>query len=314
MTASGRARGSGTASPGPAPVGRPDSLAARLAGLARTGFDRLLPPACIGCGRGLPPGSTPACAACLHRLPAVPHPRCRRCGATRPAGLTVPACFECESWPAELAVARAPFRMEAGAARLVHGLKYGGWTALAHPMAGRMVAEARRVAAALGEVACAHGVEPGSPALVPVPLSPARLRERGFNQAGLLARALAERTGWRFAPVLERRRTGRRQARLGRRERTRNVEGLFRAGERLPGAAILVDDVVTTGSTAAACAAALARAGTRPAGVVSFARAARALGDAGPTDRGAKHPAPARGPGGAAKASSRSHERSEVEA
>lgn len=155
-------------------------------------------------------------------------------------------------------------------ARLVHALKYGGWVALARPMAHEMVPALCRLARTIG-------VGEESPSLVPVPLAPARLRERGFNQARLLALHLARATGWRLQPVLRRRRTGPSQMRAGRRERATNVRGGF---DCLPGGSVaergrhlvLVDDVVTTGETVAACARALQRAGSRSVGVVSFAR------------------------------------------
>lgn len=259
----------GTCAPAlPAEAGRSAPV-----GLGRRLLDALIPPACVDCGAGLPPARPPVCALCWHRLPRIPPPHCERCGATHPgagAGLAAAgACPDCQDWPEALRRAAAPFRMEAGAARLVRGLKYGGWRSLAEPM-GRAMAEAARRLAPPGEGAV----------LVPVPLAPARARERGFNQAELLARALGEATGWPCVSALVRVRTGRRQARLGRRGRSGNVKGAFHAaaGSRRRRLAVLVDDVVTTGSTAAACAEALLEAGTPCAGVVSFARASTPLG------------------------------------
>lgn len=173
--------------------------------------------------------------------------------------------------------------MEGTAAVLVHALKYGGWQRLAEPMGEAMAPTARGLASAK---------EPT--VLVPVPLAAARLRERGFNQAVLLARSLAEGTGWPVWEGLARRRTGRRQASLGRAARVENVQSLFVGRSELGSAqeharALLVDDVLTTGATAAACAVALEEAGTPCAGVVSFARASAPLegrADARPPGRG----------------------------
>lgn len=102
--------------------------------------------------------------------------------------------------------------------------------------------------------------------VVPVPLHPARLRQRGFNPATLLARSLARAHGLALAPRgLERVRDTASQTGLDRRARALNVAGAFRArrGERIPARVWLVDDVVTTGSTLAEAARALRRAGAR---------------------------------------------------
>lgn len=123
----------------------------------------------------------------------------------------------------------------------------------------------------------------GPALLVPVPLAPARLRERGYNQAELLAEALARELGWPCRAALNRRRQGRRQVRSGRADRALNVQGAFRVEPSFLAAAgakngleelpiVLVDDVITTGATACACAAALEAAGLGCAGAVSFAR------------------------------------------
>jgi ComF family protein len=119
----------------------------------------------------------------------------------------------------------------------------------------------------------------GEPLLVPVPLSTARERERGFNQAELLARVLASRTGWRWLQVLERRPGGRRQARLARHARSENVRELFGAlhvGDASSDI-LVVDDVLTTGATARACAETLHEAGFARVSVVTFARTLRPL-------------------------------------
>lgn len=256
--------------------GRPAGPAPWLGRLAA----RLFPPSCVLCGTCEEPGRAPVCRRCWSRLPRAVPPRCDRCGAPSPSFADgVRACGECLRWPDGLGRARAPFLMEAGGAALVHALKYGGWTALAGRM-GRAMAGPARVAAA------GPGDAPGEPAvLVPVPLPPARLRRRGYNQAGLLAEALAAELSWPCDRALEATSGGPRQARLGARYRRENARGRFRArppaesgprGEAGGPAALVVDDVLTTGSTAAACAVALARAGWRPLGAVTFARAVSA--------------------------------------
>ena len=109
---------------------------------------------------------------------------------------------------------------------------------------------------------------------VPVPLHRSRLVERGFNQAALLASALADSRGGSFAPrALVRSRRTEQQARLGRTERERNVREAFAARPGpVPRCAILVDDVVTTGATALACVRALRQAGSEVLAVAALAR------------------------------------------
>ena len=111
--------------------------------------------------------------------------------------------------------------------------------------------------------------------LVPVPLHASRLVERGYNQSALMARSLRSRWKLECAPLaLERRIATTRQAGLGLREREVNVRGVFgaRHPERLADRPILlVDDVVTTGSTALGCIEALRRSGARPIGVLCVA-------------------------------------------
>jgi len=155
----------------------------------------------------------------------------------------------------------------------VHALKYGGWHRTAPDLARRMA-----------RVSWPVDVLEERRALVPVPLSNKRLRERGYNQSLELANALA--TYWRlpvWTNVLERRRHTETQTRLTPGERLRNVSGAFRAPPSartaLRGAhLVVVDDVVTTAATLNACAAALCDGGARVVSFVTFGRAP-ALGD-----------------------------------
>lgn len=155
--------------------------------------------------------------------------------------------------------------LEPPADALVHALKYQGWRELAPLMAERMAvldpgAEAR-----------ARGV------VVPVPTTRGRRRRRGYNQAALLARALAARLDRPLVDALRRGGERRTQVSLHPSERRANVREAF--APVLPDAArvaglpvVLVDDVLTTGATVSAAASALERAGASGVCVVAFAR------------------------------------------
>jgi ComF family protein len=112
--------------------------------------------------------------------------------------------------------------------------------------------------------------------IVPVPLHPARLRRRGYNQAALLARELGRRVG---LPVeeraLQRVRATRSQMRLSAADRRRNVQGAFRCADgRVRGRRVLLlDDVCTTGATLEACADALRAGGAESVWALTLARA-----------------------------------------
>jgi ComF family protein len=146
--------------------------------------------------------------------------------------------------------------------RLVHQLKYRGWRALAAPLAAAM--------AAIDWPADAH-----EPALViPVPTTARRMRERGYNQAQLIAHELAAATHRRMQPRLRRVSGARTQTTLQPAARAANVAGAFVADDSVAGAhVLLVDDVLTTGATAAECARVLADAGACCIRLVTFARA-----------------------------------------
>jgi ComF family protein len=143
-------------------------------------------------------------------------------------------------------------------------LKFEERSDLVGPLAGLLVPALRPLALTAGD------------AFVPVPLHRARLVERGYNQAALLARALARATGASFAPrVLERTRRTEQQALLGREARRDNVSDAFVVRRRWTGGrVVLVDDVVTTGATALACIEALRAQDAEPIFVLALARAA----------------------------------------
>ena len=202
-------------------------------------LETLLPPACAGCGRF----GAALCDSCsaMCRAPSRPEDRFL---------LPDPGVVVGE----HVTVAIAAFAYEGTLRKVLGRVKY---------------ASAARVVRTLAEMAApsvdALTALSGPATLVPVPLHPQRERERGFNQAGLLARGLARGRGLRIDDVLERARPTERQHGLDRAGRLRNLSGAFhlRAGERAPTVAIVVDDILTTSATMETCAAVLVEAGTR---------------------------------------------------
>ncbi|MGH7504872.1 MAG: ComF family protein, partial [Longimicrobiales bacterium] len=149
--------------------------------------------------------------------------------------------------------------------RIVHQLKYRGWRALSGPMAERMAS-----------LRLPEDVDVEARLVVAVPTTAVRLRERGYNQADLIAHAFARRTGRRVRSLLVRRGVSGSQTRLQPASRATNVAGTFAmAGdERLDRVhLLLVDDVLTTGATALECARVLVEAGARCVSMITFARA-----------------------------------------
>lgn len=246
--------------------------------------DLVLPSACAVCRQPHTAGLDGiVCATCLSRVVPLGWPQCERCGQPRlspriplPTDIerTVGSeilgpCRWCERLHPAIRAVRSVCRMDDGSgAMLVHALKYGGWHAVAPAMARRMA-----------RLAWPQDVLDERVALVPVPLAGARERERGYNQAERLARALG--ASWAlpvWTDVLCRTRSTNSQVRLTPSERASNVCGAFAvqatATARLRGAhVILVDDVITTAATINAAAQALVDGGTRIISCVTFGRA-----------------------------------------
>jgi ComF family protein len=148
--------------------------------------------------------------------------------------------------------------------RTLGRLKYAGAGRVAEPLAVAAVPALRR----LLEIAGPEAV------LVPVPVHPARERQRGYNQAQLLAVALGRAVEAGVASVLVRRAATERQHRLDRAARLRNLRDAIetRPGVSVPAVAVVVDDILTTSATLEACASVLRRAGTRAAFGFAIAR------------------------------------------
>jgi ComF family protein len=207
----------------------------------------LFPQKCIGCGEE----GNLLCRSCLKTLPRIVPPICPRCGRPQPSGITCPVCVARKS---SIDGIRSPFKFEGVAREAVHQLKYKNLRSLAAPLA------------ALLEEYISRNPIPAE-ILVPVPLHPRRLKERGYNQSGLLAKELGKLIS---LPVdencLVRRKYVLPQARTQSvEERKRNMQDAFTCiNSRLQNRQVLlIDDVSTSGATLDACATALKSAGVR---------------------------------------------------
>lgn len=223
----------------------------------------LLPGACLACGGGVGPADPLFCPACQGRWRALPEPQCGRCG--QPTALLASGCRICAAWPDGLGRARSAAWLDDAARQAVHALKYDGWRRVAPLLARRMAPLVPK-----------HG----GVTLVPIPLAAARERRRGYNQAGVLAGALAEAAGLPVAPDwLRRTRDTRTQTALTPEARRANIAGAFSVAAPLRGArVVLVDDVFTTGATLVEAAVTLLEAGAGAVEAVTFARARPPLG------------------------------------
>jgi predicted amidophosphoribosyltransferase len=215
-------------------------------------LDLLLPQRCVVCGRG----GRQLCAGCRDELPRIEPPLCARCGA--PTVWPVQRCRECAGRRLGFASARAAVGYDAAARRLVHAWKERGL---------------RRLAAEAAQLVAERLPAPEVDALAFVPADRSRRLERGHNPAERLAVELAMLWELPCLPVLERTRGGRQRGSSAVERRT--VRGAFRARSAAPRRVAVIDDVYTTGATAAAAATALRAAGARRVEAVAFARALR---------------------------------------
>jgi ComF family protein len=228
-------------------------------------LDLVFPPCCAGCGATLATGIL--CAACAPLIARIASPRCPRCGVPFHGAGADHLCSRCILEPPRYATASAAFEYAGPLADGLRALKYGARSERIEPLA-RLWRE-------------------GCPALppvdvaVPVPLHPAKLRARGFNQTVQMALPMLRDRGVRLdCHALVRHRAGDSQASLTIRERREAPRGAFaptrRAGRRLAGRRVLLlDDVMTTGATANECAKVLLEAGAAEVHVAVLARTAK---------------------------------------
>jgi len=217
-----------------------------LGSVADRALDLALPASCAGCQRE----GKPLCDECLPALDA-------RLEAQPGVPIGLPADLPAPLLQLEWC---APFT--GVTRRALHAIKYDGERRLARPLGA---AVARRWAHA--------GV--GGDVLVPVPASPDRVRDRGYDQAALIAAEVGRRLGLPVAQALERTRATTAQFDLDRAARATNLGGAFAVADATAIAGrwvILLDDVVTTGATLAACATTVLEAGAAAVSAVAVAR------------------------------------------
>lgn len=236
--------------------------------LVRALLDTFFPPLCHACKDFIPDaGPIHLCTECRSRITAILSPLCPSCGTpfATEAGIDH-YCGPCLQRPPRFASARAAALFDGPLKELIHLFKYAGKVEIRRPLA---LFTGAQLAPFVQELAPDY--------LVPVPLHPRKLRERGFNQSLLLGQLLARQ--WQL-PLsinnLRRIRWTEPQIKLSAEQRLQNVRGAFAvhapadfARKRL----LLLDDVYTTGNTVAECAKTLKRAGAAAVHVVTIARA-----------------------------------------
>jgi predicted amidophosphoribosyltransferase len=227
-------------------------------------LDVLFPPRCAGCGGG----RWPFCPACWSVIALLDPPGCLRCG--RPLDVVVPRCADCP--PSAVSWSRAPFLYDGPVRRALMALKFGGLQSRAEALGPWM-------ARSLARSPPANLSESEPVVLTWVPLGRRRQRSRGYDQALALAGEVARLTGWPLQRLLARVAETAPQARRSGPQRRLAMGGAFHPVGHPPGRVILIDDVLTSGATAAECARVLRQAG---AGEVGLLCAARSLGGAVP--------------------------------
>ena len=249
------------------------SVRSQLRGMREALASLVFPAPCRICARMLDTGNRiPFCRACIVALTqTLPEPQCARCG--RPIvsiavteGVAPPLCHLCRLGAYDFDFVRSFGAYSPSMARAILMLKYGEIT----PLGGWFASQLAKVAEGRLEEFAADVV-------VPVPLHPSRLRERGYNQAELIARPLARLLGIPFRSyLLVRTRPRPDKVRLTRRERWETVRGAYamhRGAKVDKIRVLLVDDVFTTGATLDACSRALRGAGAVRVAGMTVARA-----------------------------------------
>jgi competence protein ComFC len=206
------------------------------------------------------------CRACADEAPRLRAPFCAKCSQPFAGAITDAfTCANCADRVLHFEAAISAYRSRGVVRKVMHDFKYGGQLRLRHQLGDWLCETLHDPRLAGRRFDC----------IVPVPLHPARKRERGFNQADLLAARLQRRCHFPVRPLLQRIRYTTTQTRFDRRERMENLAGAFRLrrGAVVQGLRVLlVDDVLTTGSTLSECAAVLKKSGALSVHAATAAR------------------------------------------
>jgi ComF family protein len=234
-------------------------LSAVVRSCARSALDFALPPRCAACGTIVADVHS-FCPDCWRQVEFLGEGGCGCCGLPLQSTEQT-TCARCLAQPPRIARTRAAVAYDELSRSLAIRLKYGRKVAIARTMAHYMAPLVK---------------PPGDALLIPVPLHRTRLWSRGFNQSALVARELSRRLQVPADPLLLRRirRTPPLKG-MSPLQRRKTVAGAFRVKDKAAIAGktiVLIDDVLTTGSTAEACARALKRAGAARVELVSWAR------------------------------------------
>ena len=214
----------------------------------------IYPPVCVSCGK---PGAL-ICEDCLSKLPEVGAHYCSKCGKPLQKRRYCRHCAESEF---RFQACRAPYVYDGPVSAMIKKLKYGGTLGLA-PILAQLLTDFQ------------EGLNWKVDMVVPVPLSPKRLAHRGFNQSELIARRFGRNTGITCQPkALMKPMDTLQQVGLNAEERRKNLSGAFAAEPVLirDKHVLLLDDVMTTGSTFAECSAVLLDAGAKSVKCLSVA-------------------------------------------
>lgn len=238
----------------------------KLPELFQAALSLFYPPTCEGCGAEVGPGEY-LCHPCQACAPRILPPFCSKCSEPFFGAISNPfSCSNCANQTLHFDAAVAAYRARGIVRRLIHEFKYHQHEYLRHIIGDW-----------LAEVVNDGRLDPAQfNVIIPVPLHPAKQRERGFNQAVLLARSFSARTGIPMKAALNRVLFTRTQTAFDRAERRQNLRNAFRlrTGQDVQGLRVLlIDDVLTTGSTLSECARVLKKAGAASVHAATAARA-----------------------------------------